>query len=270
MLSHAARYAAVIAALAAAVPAFPMASSYSTYTGQQLFQGIFLGTGPAAGRLPEFWNAPLPTSPPPSLSTRTGVAAQFDAASDFLSSQGMAQEAQVLANMSSAIADPNQPIDLTPKAQSRHPGFQAALLADIQAADSSFFARFGRDIQSGQQTIVAGAVREATRLVLDVMDPASPGSELIMWESVAVWIYRDHMYAVAIDTESILVLHGGLAPAGFDGQSNLEFDWAVQLVTARFGPVDVPALPGRTGLLLGFAMILALTLLLARRGRRWA
>lgn len=202
------------------------------FTGQDVFRGIFFGAGPVATILPEIWGNP-PADPPGPLHPATAGEEMIAAASD-LEAAGREADAQIARRVGELLIANSGSLDSTPRLHGDDQAREAMLLA-VNLADSTFFARFGAAMQSGDHLAVADAISEGATKLLDARDAVYAGLPLGVpgapMDLVAIdcWIYG--YIAVAVAVVAVLVLVVGIVSGG--GGDVLQYEVLIDLLANR-------------------------------------
>lgn len=144
----------------------------STLSAQDLFRGLFFGRGPVAAKLPQIWARGMPGAPKPGAAPdNTEVAKRLDVETDALAKSGISTHDQnALHSVSATISKDTLTSDALKKqvaidtaAAAKAPVTDADIsrvMSAIAKGDPTFFARFAKQIQSGDPVAVAAAIAE--------------------------------------------------------------------------------------------------------------
>jgi SdpC family antimicrobial peptide len=158
----------------------PMARQASTgFDGETVFRGIFFGTGPVAGMLPELWGTSFATHRSNMASVKLDSARLARRSEEEMKQIGVSEKAAARLTALIEQAATGAGNEGAAPSTDWSSQLQTAFMDSIREAEPSFFSRFGADLQSGDVVRVDGAMREGARLLLEHLggDSLRPGPE---------------------------------------------------------------------------------------------
>jgi len=199
----------------------------TAFDGETLYRGLIFRRGPVARRVPELWSLlgllPLPTSDDSVDALRKGADRRLEV--------GDVEASEALNKIADAISSgtiPSGSTELT--SETTIDATVAATIAAISTMDSTFFARFKDDVQSGDPVKVERAMEGASRITMQVLSSRINSGDQQL--DIGVWYYWD--IAVAIEVVAVVFITLLAVIPLVHVNNDLVHDEVIRIITERF------------------------------------